>query len=155
MENLGGLTVRDAMQPLGARLGLGDKLLDTVRRSGAVPQSAFAVVDGTRLAGIITRGALLSAAKKAKQSDTVGQYLPNSPTAAADLRGPIEPLVNAQERLQAEHAAVVVDRGVVVGMITRQISPASEGWRRYRRRGGPRSKDEMLRCVRSFNSSVN
>jgi predicted transcriptional regulator len=119
MENLAGLTVRDAMQPLGVRLSLDDRVHETVRRVGVVPQSGFAVVEGGRLAGIITRSALLDAARRAKDTDTIGQHLPKNKEQAAPQMAPDEPLAQAQERLQTERAAVVVDRGVVVGMITR------------------------------------
>ena len=115
LENLAGLTVRDAMQPLGVRLGLDDPVHETVRRVAAIPQSGFAVVEGGRLAGIITRSVLLDAARKAKDTDTIGQHVPKSKAQLA----PDEPLASAQERLQAERAAVVVDQGVVVGLITR------------------------------------
>lgn len=115
MEHLAGLVVREAMQPLGTRINLGDPIHDVIRLISTSPQSAFAVVDGNRLAGIATRSGLLSAARKAKATDTVGQYLSATiPQIAQD-----EPLVNAQERLQTERAAVVVDGGAVVGLITR------------------------------------
>ena len=78
LENLAGLTVRDAMQPLGVRLGLDDPVRETVRRVAAIPQSAFAVVDGARLAGIIARSTLLDAAQKAKDTDTIGQHVPKA-----------------------------------------------------------------------------
>lgn len=123
VENLAGLTVRDAMQPLGVRLAPCDNVRETVRRLAAVPQSAYAVVDAGRLTGIITRGGLLSAVKKAKDTDTVEQYLAHGPAGVGSQSvpqiAPDEPLASAQERLQAERAAVVVDRGVVLGIITR------------------------------------
>jgi stage IV sporulation protein FB len=115
MENLAGLTVRDAMQPLGVRLGLDDRIHETVRRVGVIPQSGFVVVEGGRLSGILTRSALLDAARKAKETDTVSQYLSRSYAQMA----PGEPLAGAHERLQVERAAVVVENGVVVGLITR------------------------------------
>ncbi len=80
LDNLAGCTVRDAMQPLGARLSSGDLLLDTVRRAAVGRQHAFAVVDGDRFAGVITRDALIGAAKKAGAADTVGQHLPQAHT---------------------------------------------------------------------------
>lgn len=126
LENLAGLFVRDAMQPLGARLDASAPMLDALRRVAAVPQSAFVVVDGSRLAGVITRGALLAAARKAGATDTVGKHLPKVVKQVA----PDEPLVNAQEQLQPDRAAVVVDHGAVVGLITRadiaRLSETSE-----------------------------
>jgi Zn-dependent protease/predicted transcriptional regulator len=115
LESLAGLIVRDAMQPLGTRLSCNDPVLDTVRRIAAIPQSAFAVVEGNRLAGIMTRGGLLAVAKKAKATETVGQHLPRGIAQVP----PDESLVSAQERLQTEHAAVVVENGVILGLITR------------------------------------
>jgi CBS domain-containing protein len=123
LENLAGLTVRDAMQPLGVHLSPNDRVHEAVRRVGVIPQSGFAVVEGGRLAGIITRSALLDAARKAKNDATVGQHLPKrdpgAATPGAPQISPDEPLADAQERLLAERAAVVVDHGVVIGMITR------------------------------------
>ncbi len=115
LENLAGLVVRDAMQPLGVRLDAAERVLDAARRTAAASQSAFIVVDGARLAGIMTRSALLAAAKKSNGTATVGQHVPQViPQVAPD-----EPLVSAQEQLQAPGAAVVVERGVVVGLIAR------------------------------------
>lgn len=115
LENLAGLTVCDAMQPLGPRLSGQDSVREVVRRYAAAPQAAYAVVQDGRLAGIITRGALLSAAKKGKPDDRVGQYLRQRMLQIA----PEEPLARVQEMLQAEGAAAVVDNGVVVGTLAR------------------------------------
>ncbi len=114
-ENLAGLTVRDAMQPLGLRLNASDNLHETVRRVASTPQSAFIVVDGNRLAGVLPRGVLLAAAKKARTTDTVGQHTRGKFAQLA----PAEQLVAVQERLQIEYAGVVVERDTVLGLITR------------------------------------
>lgn len=119
-DNMAGLFVRDAMQPVGTRLSHSEPIHDAVQRIAKLPQSAFAVMEGDRLTGVLSRSALLSAARtavrKAKTADTVGQHLPHTiPQIAPD-----EPLLSAQERLQAEHAAVVVvEQGTVVGLISR------------------------------------
>ena len=114
-ESLHGLTVRDAMQPLGQRLARGDRLADVAERIAASPQSAFVVVEDGRLAGLLTRGALLAAAKKTGGSTTVDQHLPPvTPKIAPDV-----PLVDAQEQLHLDYAAVVIERGIAIGLISR------------------------------------
>ena len=75
-ESLRGLTVRDAMQPLGYRLARDDRLGDIVERVAASPQTVFAVVEDGRLTGLITRSALLAAAKKAGNAAAVEAHLP-------------------------------------------------------------------------------
>ncbi len=129
IENLAGLVVRDAMQPLGARLEAGEPVRDAIRRIAAIPQSAFVVVDGNRLVGITTRSALLAGARKARAADTVGQHLAKSLLQLA----PGEALVDAQGRLQTERAAIVVEHGTVVGILTRtdivRLSEALEALR--------------------------
>ena len=114
-ENLAGMTVRDAMQPLGARLSASDPLIETVRRHAAASQVVYVVVQDNRLAGTITRAGLLAAAKKANAADTVGTRLSKHTIQVS----PAEPLIGVQERLQGERTGVVVDGGAVVGLITR------------------------------------
>ncbi len=114
-ETLYGLTVRNAMQPLGYRLARGDRLGDIIERIAASPQAAFAVVEDGRLAGLITRGALLAAAKKSGNAAIVGAHLP----ATTHKVAPDVPLLEAQEQLQVNHAAVVIENGVAVGLISR------------------------------------
>jgi Zn-dependent protease/predicted transcriptional regulator len=133
IENLSGLTVKDAMQPLGIRLSCEEPVYDAARSVAAVPQSAFLVVEAGRLAGVMTRGKLLAAAKKAKPGEAVSQHVP-----AAFLQlPPSESLENAQERLQTEGAGVVVDQGTVVGLISRSdIARLTEALE-YLERGKP------------------
>lgn len=114
LENLAGLTVRDAMQPVGVRLSTADDVREVIRRHAATPQAAFVVVQDGRLAGLTTRGVLLSAARKGGPGAQVGLHLlPQLARVAPD-----EPLSQIQELLQTERAAVVVENGVVVGVIT-------------------------------------
>ena len=114
-ETLRGLTVRDAMQPLGYRLSRNDRLGDIVDRIAASPQTTFVVVEDGRLAGLITRGALLAAVRKAGSTATVAAYLPaTTPKMAPDL-----PLTDAQEQLQLNPAAVVVENGLTIGLVSR------------------------------------
>jgi stage IV sporulation protein FB len=114
-ENLAGLTVRDAMQPLGYRLRRSDRLGDIVERIAAAPQNVFVVVEDGRLAGLMTRGALLTAAKKEGNAASVGAHLP----ATTPKMTPDRPLLDAQEQLQLDPAAVVIEKGVVIGLISR------------------------------------
>lgn len=114
-ETLRGRTVRDAMQPLAHRLSRDDRLGDVVGRIAASPQTAFVVVHEGRLAGLITRSALLAAARKAGSAATVGAHLPAiTPKIAPDL-----PLTDAQEQLQLNPAAVVIENGVIIGLVSR------------------------------------
>lgn len=114
-ESLRGRTVRDAMQPLGYRLAANDRLGDIVERIAASPQAVFVVVEDGRLAGLITRNVLLVAAKKAGGAATVGMYLSTpTPKMTPDLS-----LLEAQEQLQTNPAAIVVENGVAVGLVSR------------------------------------
>ena len=160
LENLAGLTVRDAMQPLGVRLSLDDRVHETVRRVARRSRSPrFAVVEGNRLAGIMTRSALLNAARKAKD-DRHGRPAPAAGRQRSQRRSrPTNRWRSAQERLQAERAAVVVDRGVVVGMITRSdIARLTEVLEVVAATGEtvrPCDRDEGLTCVPSSGNSAN
>jgi Zn-dependent protease/CBS domain-containing protein len=131
-ESLRGLTVRDAMQPLGYRLTRSDRLGDIVERVAASPQTVFAVVEDGRLAGLITRSALLAAAKQARNAATVGAHLPATTLKMA----PDLPLLDAQEQLQLNPAAVAIENGVAVGLISRvdigRLAEALESVRRKR-----------------------
>lgn len=135
-ESLRGLTVRDAMQPLGQRLARGDRVGDVIGRMAASPQSAFVVVENGRLAGIVTRGALLATAKKSGSAAAVGEHLPAiTPKIAPDL-----PLLDAQEQFQTTHAAVVVEGGIAVGLLSSaDIARLAETFEVVR--GGPPKRD--------------
>lgn len=131
-ETLRGLTVRDAMQPLGYRLSRNDRLGDIVKRIAASPQTAFIIVEDRRLAGLITRSALLAAARKAGSAATVGAHiLATTAKVAPDL-----PLTDAQDQLQPNPAAVVVENGVTIGLVSRtDIGRLAEAIEMVRRKG--------------------
>jgi Zn-dependent protease/CBS domain-containing protein len=113
-EVLQGLTVRRAMQPLGIQLYALQTLGEVVAQIAAASQSAYVVVDGGRLVGLVTRAELLQALRRAGPAARVGQHLPRELVQLT----PDDPLPVAQERLQVRRAAVVVEDGRAVGLLT-------------------------------------
>ncbi len=108
------LRVRQAMQPLGGRLHPLQTLGEVLKQMVAAPQSAYAVVDGGRLVGVTTRGELLAAARRAGAAARLGSHVPEETIVIA----PDALLTEAQERLQTHRAAVVVENGQAVGLIS-------------------------------------
>lgn len=116
-ERLAGLTVRDAMQPLGRLLAPGERVVEVARQSASSPQSAYPVFDGLsgRFAGILTREALLRSAKKAGAEGTVGEFMTrNVPQVPPELG-----LDEAQQRFGLLGTAFVVEKNYTVGVISR------------------------------------
>jgi Zn-dependent protease/CBS domain-containing protein len=113
MAGLRGVRVRQAMQPLGVRLHPLETLGDALARVAATPQGVFLVVDAGRVAGVITHRELLLALRKAGPAARVQQHLT---TAFAQI-GPDDLLLDVQDRLQVQHAGVVVVDGQVVGLL--------------------------------------
>lgn len=113
-DALRGLRVRQAMQPLGQRLHPLQTLGDALTVAAISPQVAYPVVDGGRLVGIITRGELLMAARRAGATARLNAHVPPgyARLAADNL------LTDAQEQLQGRSAAVVVDHGQAVGILS-------------------------------------
>lgn len=116
-QRLHGLTVRQAMQPLGVRLHPLEMLGDVAVRAAALPQTAYLVVDAGKLVGVLTRANLLAALRKTGPSARVAQHLsrgfarlvPDDPLGAAD-----EQLAQARPSV-----AVVVEGGQAVGLLSR------------------------------------
>ncbi len=116
VESLRGLQVRQAMQPIGPRLHPLQTLGETAAQVAPLPQSAYLVVDGGRLTGLLARRELVSALRKAGPQARIGQFV-----ARDVLRvGPEEQLSSVQTRM-LEHqssVALVVDEGCVSGLLT-------------------------------------
>jgi len=114
--NLQGLRVRQAMQPVGLRLHPLQTIGDVATQMAATPQTTFLVIDGGRLAGLLTRNDLLSALSKTGPTTRVGQRMrPEIPQF-----GPDDPLAEAGDRLlQGPGAAIVVEAGQVIGTLSR------------------------------------
>lgn len=113
-DALRGLYVRQAMQPLGQRLHPLQTLGEALSQAASAPQSAYAVVDGGRLVGVITRGELLDAARRHGATARLNAHIAReyARIAAGSL------LTDAQEQLQGRTTAVVVDDGHVVGLLS-------------------------------------
>lgn len=113
-ELLRGLTVRRAMQPLGIRLYALQTLGEIVEQIAPASQSAFVVVDGGRLVGLVTRAELLLTLRKVGPAARLSQHMPRELIQVA----PDDLLLAAQERLQVRPAAIVVEDGRAVGLLT-------------------------------------
>ncbi len=113
LERLARFTVRDAMQPVGRQLHPDEGLADVARQIAANPQTVF-LVAGEPVA-IITREGLLKAARKAAPDATVGQL------ARRDFAqvSPHTELEIAQASFGPDGAVVVVEEGVIVGLLSR------------------------------------
>jgi Zn-dependent protease/CBS domain-containing protein len=114
-EGLAGLRVRQVMQPIGVRLHPLQTAGDAVTQVVMLPQAAFLVVDAERLLGLLTRGDLLVAVRQAGPGARLAQLV-----ARDYLRlGPDDLLLSAQEPLRQRGAAVVIEDGRAVGIVTR------------------------------------
>lgn len=108
------LRVRQAMRPLGDRLHPLQTLGEVLNQMVSSPQSAYPVVDGGRLVGVITRGELLAAARRAGAAARLGAHVPTKTIVVA----PDVLLTEAQEQLQSRQALVVVENGQAVGLLS-------------------------------------
>jgi Zn-dependent protease len=114
-ESLKGVTVRQAIRPIGPRFNTGLTLGQAAAQAAAAPQPAYLVVDGSRLVGVLSRDALLAAVRRAGPS---GPITPHILRSTLQLR-PEETLDRALERiLQSPMGfALVVEGGQVMGTI--------------------------------------
>jgi Zn-dependent protease len=114
-ERLARCRVRDAMQPPGRQLWGGESLAETARQIAALPQQVFLVHLGEGGTGLLTRDGLFKAAKKASGTLTVGE------AASREFArvGPETPLDDAQGTFGLDGAAVVIESGEIIGVITR------------------------------------
>src|SRR5450759_465872 len=115
-ESLRGLQARQAMQPIGPRLHPLQTLGETAAQVAALPQSAYLVVDGGRLTGLLGRHELLGALRKAGPQARISQFVERD---VLRVR-PEEQLLSVQSRM-LEHrtwVAVVVEDGCVSGLLT-------------------------------------
>lgn len=114
--SLHGLQVRQAMQPLGTPLHPLQTLGAAAAQAATSAQTAYLVVDGGRLVGLLLRRDLLSGMRRAGPEARVGQYMQRD---VLQLR-PNDLLSDAQSRLAelSRMAAVVVDNGRVVGLLS-------------------------------------
>ena len=115
-ESLKGVVVRQAIRPIGLRLNPGLSLGQAAAQAAAAPQTAYLVVDGNRLTGVLFREDLLSAVRKAGPAASITPYLRRS---TLRLR-PEETLDLALERITQGRTgfALVVDNGQVIGTIS-------------------------------------
>ena len=130
-DHLSGLCVRHAMQAVAQRLHPLQTLGDAADQVGASTQPAYLVVDGGRLTGLLTRGNLLAALRKAGPAARVGPYVQREFVRL----GAEEPLLVAQSRMaeSKDRIGVVVDQGSVVGLLsTMDIARMAEMRAAYR-----------------------
>jgi Zn-dependent protease len=113
LERLAQFTARDAMQPLGRQLHPDERLADVARQIAANPQTSFLVAGEP--AAIITREGLLKAARKAAAEATIGQYAQREFAQVS----PESDLESAQASFGPHGAAVVVEAGEIVGLLSR------------------------------------
>ena len=113
---LAGLRVRQAMQPVGPRLHPLLTLSEAAAQAATSPQPAYLVVDGGRLVGLLTRGELINAMRRAGPTARVGSHLNRD---VLQLR-PDDALLAAQKQLQERGAimGIVVENGQVTGTLS-------------------------------------
>ena len=114
--NLRGLSVRQAMQPVGTRLHPLQTLGDAAAQVAALPQTVYLVIDGGRLVGVSTRAALIGALRRAGPTARVSQHM---------CRGfvrlhPDDLLETAQDRViqNSCRGGIVVENDRVVGTLS-------------------------------------
>jgi Zn-dependent protease len=114
-ESLKGVAVRRAMRPIGLRLNPELSLGQAAAQAAAMPQPAYLVVDGSRLAGVLVREDLLSAVRKNGPAAPITPYIQRSSL----LLGPEETLDVALQRITQSQIglALVVDSGQVIGTV--------------------------------------
>jgi len=114
IDALRGLTVRQAMQPLGIRLYALQTLGEVIGQIAPVSQSTFLVLDGGRLVGLATRTDLLTAVRTAGPAARLSQHVAREWIQLT----PDETLAAAQQRMQLQPVAVVIEDGRAVGIVT-------------------------------------
>jgi len=114
-ESLKGVSVRQALRPIGKRLTPELSLGQAAAQAAAAPQTAYLVVEGSRLIGVLLREDLLSAVRKAGPAEPITPYVRRS---TVQLRAE-ESLDQALERIVRGQAgfALVVEDGQVIGTI--------------------------------------
>lgn len=112
---LKGLRVRDAMMTEFHTLTRDQPLSDAIDLLLAGSQQDFPVLDGDRIAGVLTRKALLSAVKHRGLEQSVGEAMDPS-AQAIDAQAPLGAVL---ERLQGGGASLpVLDQGRLVGLLS-------------------------------------
>jgi Zn-dependent protease len=129
-DQLKGLRVRQAMQPIGPRLHPLQTLGDVARQAGGLPQAAYLVVDAGRLTGLLGRRDLLAALRSAGPTARIAQFVRREFLQV----GPDDLLPAALERM-VEHrswVAVVVQDGCVAGLLSSsdmtRMGEVAEAW---------------------------
>jgi Zn-dependent protease/predicted transcriptional regulator len=115
---LSGLTAADAMVSQYVELDAETPIAQVAELSTAGFQHAFPVRSRGELVGLLSRQDLLRAQRKGAQSLSVGQALHGQLMSVERST----PLVDAVSRMQEQRAqaAVVLDHGVAVGLLTRE-----------------------------------
>jgi stage IV sporulation protein FB len=115
IESLRGVSVRQATRPIGVRLNPGLSLGQAAAQAAAAPQTAYLVVEGSKLTGVLLREDLLSAVRNAGPAAAITPYVRRSTL----LLRPEETLDLALQRIAQGRTgfALVVDGAQVVGTI--------------------------------------
>ncbi len=113
---LNGVVVRQAMQPLGLRLHADQTLAEVAAQIANASQAVYLVIDGGRLAGVVTRRELTGALRKKGPAARLAEYVSRDFL----VLDPDRPLIEARERLagRAIQAAIVSENGVVIGTLS-------------------------------------
>lgn len=113
-DALRGRWVRQVMQPLGPRLSPSQTLGEAVSQVATSPQSAYLIVEDSQLVGLVTRGELLLALRKAGEAARLHAHVPKRTV----ILTPDMPLIQAQEQLQTRPVGVVVENDQAVGLLS-------------------------------------
>jgi predicted transcriptional regulator len=113
LERLAQFTVRDAMQPPGRRLDADERVADVARQIAASPQTVFLVAGEPP--ALVTRDGLLKAARKAGADALVGQHARREFVRLL----PDSSLESAQAAFGPDGAALVVENGEILGVLSR------------------------------------
>ncbi len=124
-DTLRGVTVEQVMQPIGPQLHPLETLADVAARTMTASQSAFLVVDGGKLAGLLYRSDLLGRLRRHGAAVRVSAVMR---TDFLRMR-PADAALDARDYLLQRGAvtAVVIGDGKVVGLIGRaELARAAE-----------------------------
>ncbi len=113
-EVLGRVRVHQVKQPVGLVLAPDTPLATAARQFATSPQSSIVVWDAGHLAGVLARGEVFAALRKAGPTAPLSQAITQPPLmVAADAI-----LADAQRQLGANRAAVVMQSNQIIGTLS-------------------------------------
>lgn len=111
---LGGVLVRQVKQPVGLVLGPDAPLAAAVRHLAGAPQSSIVIWDAGRLIGVLSRGEVLSAARKLDSAQPIARAIKHEPV----ILTPGDTLAAAQRQLGVGRAAAVMAGNQIIGTLS-------------------------------------